>query len=235
MHPGKKRKADDDDTLDDESGPKKKKPATKITKGRMKGPVDLDRQCGVINDKGLPCSRALTCKSHSMGAKRGVQGRSKDYDELLDDFNKERNPNYEPPKRISKEDKKKKKEAEKAEKKRLAREAADAAAERKQAAGVSVKKGKKATAVRADSVVHEDEEDENMDDVDSEAELDSMVKAVRSAHATNVVAVPLAVPYDAGSWFVGRRERLRDCKDLLASALMPRQGLASANPLRLPT
>ena len=169
-----------------------------------------------------------------MGAKRGVKGRSKDYDELLDDFNRERNPNYEPPKRISKEDKKKKKEAEKAEKKRLAREAAEAAAERRQAAGGAVKKGKK-VAVRAGSVVvHDEAEDENMDDVDSEAELESMVKAVRTAHASNLIAVPLAVPYDAGSWFVARRERLRDCKDLLASALMPRPGLSGGGQVRLP-
>ncbi|KAF8817583.1 SCA7-domain-containing protein, partial [Phlegmacium glaucopus] len=55
----------------------------KVTKGRLKGPVDYDKQCGVINDKNLPCSRSLTCKSHSMGAKRAVQGRSRNYDELL--------------------------------------------------------------------------------------------------------------------------------------------------------
>ena len=35
---------------------------------KNRGPVNLDRQCGVINNKGLPCSRSLTCKSHSMGA-----------------------------------------------------------------------------------------------------------------------------------------------------------------------
>ncbi|KIY49373.1 SCA7-domain-containing protein, partial [Fistulina hepatica ATCC 64428] len=53
---------------------------------RVKGPVNLDVNCGVINDKGLPCSRSLTCKSHSMGAKRSLPGRSRPYDELLLDW-----------------------------------------------------------------------------------------------------------------------------------------------------
>ncbi|KAI5124273.1 hypothetical protein M0805_005122 [Coniferiporia weirii] len=226
---GKKRKADEEDGLDDDVAGKRKKPATKITKGRMKGPVDLDRQCGVINDKNLPCSRALTCKSHSMGAKRAVQGRSKAYDDLLNEFNKERNPNYiEPVKRQTKAERKEKKEKDKAEKKRLAGEAAAAAAAAKQATGGSVKKGKKSTATgpRGGSTVQEEAEDENMDDVDSEAELDSMVKAVRTAQAAGIIGVPLAVPYDAGTWFVARRERLRNCKDLLASALAPRGATA---------
>ena len=54
-----------------------------MRKSRMKGPLDYDKQCGVINDRGLPCSKSLTCKSHTMGAKRRVQGRSRNYDELL--------------------------------------------------------------------------------------------------------------------------------------------------------
>ena len=116
---GKKRKAEDDDpNPDDPSAPKKKKPATKVTKGRFKGPVDFDKQCGVINDKGLNCSRSLTCKSHSMGAKRAVEGRSKPYDELLLEWNRLNNPNFvEPVKRESKAEKKAKKDKEKAEKK----------------------------------------------------------------------------------------------------------------------
>ncbi|THH09904.1 hypothetical protein EW145_g1692 [Phellinidium pouzarii] len=199
---GKKRKADEEDGFDEDVTGKKKKPATKITKGRMKGPVDLDRQCGVINDKNLPCSRALTCKSHAMGAKRAVQGRSKSYDELLNEFNRERNPNYvEPPKRQTKAERKEQKEKEKAEKKRLAGEAAAAAAAVKQASGGAVKKGKKSTVsgIRGGSTVQDEPEDENMDDVDSEAELDSMVKAVRSARTTGVIGLPLAIPCDAGS------------------------------------
>lgn len=168
-----------------------------------------------------------------MGAKRAVQGRSKNYDELLNDFNRERNPNYvEPVKRQSKAERKEKKEKEKAEKKRLAVEQAAANAATKQASGGTVKKGKKtsATAAPVQTVVEEDLEDENMDDVDSEAELDAMVKAVRSAQVAGVIGVPLAVPHDAGTWFVSRRERLRNCKDLLASALMPKAPLSATVP-----
>ena len=61
---------------------------------KHRGPVDLDRQCGVINDKGLPCSRSLTCKSHSMGAKRNVPGRSQPYDKLLFEWQKATNPAF---------------------------------------------------------------------------------------------------------------------------------------------
>lgn len=51
------------------------------------GPLDLNRHCGVINAKGVPCSRALTCKSHSVGAKRDVPGRTKPYDLLFAEWN----------------------------------------------------------------------------------------------------------------------------------------------------
>lgn len=61
---------------------------------KNRGPINLDRQCGVINNKGLPCSRSLTCKSHSMGAKRNVQGRSQPYDVLLFEWQKATNPAF---------------------------------------------------------------------------------------------------------------------------------------------
>lgn len=32
--------------------------------------VDVSIRCGVINHKHVPCLRSLTCKSHSMTAKR---------------------------------------------------------------------------------------------------------------------------------------------------------------------
>ena len=48
------------------------------------GPIDLDKQCGVITGEGQPvCARSLTCKTHSMSAKRAVVGRTRPYDELL--------------------------------------------------------------------------------------------------------------------------------------------------------
>jgi len=47
-------------------------------------PVDVEKQCGVFDpEKGTMCARSLTCKSHSMSAKRAVPGRSQPYDTLL--------------------------------------------------------------------------------------------------------------------------------------------------------
>lgn len=65
---------------------------TSKSKRNKGGPVDLNSQCGVINAKNLPCSRSLTCKTHSMGAKRSVQGRSKPYDVLVYEFELKRKP-----------------------------------------------------------------------------------------------------------------------------------------------
>lgn len=48
----------------------------------------MERQCGVILPNGQPCARSLTCKSHSMGAKRAVAGRSLPYDMLLAAYQK---------------------------------------------------------------------------------------------------------------------------------------------------
>jgi SAGA-associated factor 73 len=238
---GKKRKVDDEEVDD----PKKKSKVAKVTKGRFKGPIDYDKHCGVINDKGLPCSRSLTCKSHAMGAKRAVQGRSKDYDILLLEWNRLNNPNFvEPVKRETKAEKKEKKEREKAEKKRLAAEAQQAAAAAKAAAGGTTKKSKKQSsstnannntpnAPAAASQLNA-EEDENLDDVDSEAELDAMVHVVRTATANGLLGLPLAVPYDTGTWFVARRERLRNCRDSLLGALKAKPyvgGIKTANSM----
>ncbi|KAF8138518.1 SCA7-domain-containing protein [Boletus edulis] len=215
---GKKRGVDGEEA-DDPSEPSKKK--TKITKGRTKGPVDYDKQCGVINDKGLPCSRSLTCKAHSMGAKRAVQGRSKAYDELLLDWNRANNPNWiEPVKKETKAEKKEKREKEKAEKKRLALEAAIASGIDPNKA-VTKKAPKKAQAPSTASRLEGDDVAENLDDLDSEAEVESLVKAVQEAQSKGIVGIPLAVPNSESSWFVVRRERLRNCRDLLASALAP--------------
>ncbi|KAG6861337.1 hypothetical protein C0995_001316 [Termitomyces sp. Mi166 len=225
---GKKRKGS---PAPDDSGPAKKKtkPIPKVTKGRVKGPVDYDRQCGVINDKGLPCSRSLTCKSHSMGAKRAVQGRSRPYGDLLLDWQRANNPNFvEPVKRETKAEKKEKRDKEKLEKKRLADEAAaalglDPSSKKSAIPGSSKKAGKKAAAAAAAAVRLAEgmgeEMPEDMDMLDSEAEMDELVRVVRIAEDKGVVASPLAVPCDASSWFVQRRERARCCRDLLIGAL----------------
>jgi len=81
----KKRKADEAAGADKE--PKKKKlkkdepPKPKLAK--PKGPVNVETQCGVLLPNGGFCARSLTCKSHSMGSKRAVPGRSLPYDQLL--------------------------------------------------------------------------------------------------------------------------------------------------------
>lgn len=175
-----------------------------------------------------------------MGAKRAVLGRSRKYDELLLQWNRENNPNFvEPVKRESKAERKEKKEKEKAEKKRLAEEAAAAAgidlnAINKKAtssnsgAGSNAptgtqKKSKKASAAAAavKGVVEDlvDETPENLDHIDSEAELEDMVASLKSAGHTGSIGVPLAIPCDASSWFVQRREKVRCCRDLLLGAL----------------
>ena len=80
----KKRKADEGG---EDKEPKKKKlkkdepPKPKVPK--PKGPVNVETQCGVPLSNGAYCARSLTCKSHSMGAKRAVLGRSAPYDQLL--------------------------------------------------------------------------------------------------------------------------------------------------------
>lgn len=84
---GKKRKID----ADADNGPKakkKKKDEPKAKTAKPKGPVDVERQCGVPLPNGGFCARSLTCKSHSMGLKRAVPGRSLPYDMLLAQYQK---------------------------------------------------------------------------------------------------------------------------------------------------
>ena len=50
---------------------------------KVKIALDFDRHCGVVASNGVPCTRSLTCKSHSISSKRAVPGRTKSYDELL--------------------------------------------------------------------------------------------------------------------------------------------------------
>ncbi|ORZ33693.1 SCA7, zinc-binding domain-domain-containing protein [Catenaria anguillulae PL171] len=86
----KKRKAlaKSDDTSAGAGPPSKKSkladPGAGGTKFKKTGPIDLDKQCGVILSSGEPCRRSITCKNHSIGAKRNVPGRSQSYDVLFD-------------------------------------------------------------------------------------------------------------------------------------------------------
>ncbi|CDZ98170.1 Nuclear protein Ataxin-7 [Phaffia rhodozyma] len=88
--------------LDANGAPKKEKTKKQQEKERKEEKkamaIDLSRHCGVINAKNLPCVRSLTCKSHSMGAKRDVPGRPKKYDVLLLEWNRAHNPKFVEPK-----------------------------------------------------------------------------------------------------------------------------------------
>lgn len=84
---GKKRKAEEEvDTATKKKKTKKEEQKPKAVK--PKGPVDVEKQCGVQLPNGGQCARSLTCKSHSMGAKRAVPGRSLPYDMLLQAYQK---------------------------------------------------------------------------------------------------------------------------------------------------
>lgn len=67
---------------------KKKKSVKSKPTNKAKGPVDVEKQCGVPLPLGGFCARSLTCKTHAMGAKRAVPGRSAPYDVLLQQYQK---------------------------------------------------------------------------------------------------------------------------------------------------
>ncbi|ORY84911.1 SCA7, zinc-binding domain-domain-containing protein [Protomyces lactucae-debilis] len=71
-----------------ESPVKKESKKAKKSEAKPKGPVDVERQCGVPLPQCGLCARSLTCKSHSMGSKRAVAGRTQPYDILLAQYQK---------------------------------------------------------------------------------------------------------------------------------------------------
>ena len=79
----KKRKADGEGDKEPKKKKLKKDEPSKPKLPKPKGPVNVEQQCGVMLPNGGFCARSLTCKSHSMGAKRSVPGRSLPYDQLL--------------------------------------------------------------------------------------------------------------------------------------------------------
>jgi SAGA-associated factor 73 len=83
---GKKRKLEGEDGKP--GAKKKKKDEPKAKTAKPKGPVDVEKQCGVALPNAGFCARSLTCKSHSMGLKRAVPGRSLPYDMLLAQYQK---------------------------------------------------------------------------------------------------------------------------------------------------
>lgn len=239
---------DDDSILGDDTGTlltkkqkKDKRPAEeKKTGGRKnKGPIDVDKQCGVINDKGLPCSRSLTCKSHSMGAKRAVEGRSAPYDALLFEWQKATNPSF-----VAKLEEKEKAIA--------AAKAAAAAAPPKEKKKKSAKDGKSKSGAGAGGggaggaagsgaggaggsarvfIEHDD-----MDMFDAGADQDQMDQELISvlgsiAHAASrdrTTPLPLATRSFAGC-YTSRAKRMRNLRELLREGLAPGGGAYGIN------
>ncbi|KAH3903465.1 deubiquitination module subunit SGF73 SCDLUD_001105 [Saccharomycodes ludwigii] len=86
-------KTEHESTKSSATDPPTSPPKKKRTKNKAivtDGIIDLDKQCGaeLPNNMGQ-CGRSLTCKTHSMGAKRGVIGRSKPFDILLAQYQKD--------------------------------------------------------------------------------------------------------------------------------------------------
>lgn len=69
--------------------PLKKQRKVKQRNPTEKHLIDFDKQCGVHLPEGGYCARSLTCKSHSMGAKRSVHGRTQPFDTLLAEYHKQ--------------------------------------------------------------------------------------------------------------------------------------------------
>ncbi|XP_066973447.1 mucin-2-like isoform X1 [Macrobrachium rosenbergii] len=63
---------------------KKKKPGERKLLPLKDREYDAEVHCGVlVPETGKPCTRSLTCKTHSLTLRRNVVGRSKKFDELL--------------------------------------------------------------------------------------------------------------------------------------------------------
>lgn len=81
--PDQKRFKEDSET------PHKRQRKVKQRNPTEKHLIDFDKQCGVELPEGGYCARSLTCKSHSMGAKRSVVGRTETFDNLLANYHKQ--------------------------------------------------------------------------------------------------------------------------------------------------
>ncbi|KAJ3371720.1 hypothetical protein GGF31_002699 [Allomyces arbusculus] len=86
--PAKKKAAAASSTTADVAEPVPVPVATAKANKKKHGPIDLDKQCGVLTADGFPCHRSITCKNHPIGQKRTVAGRSQPYDVLVDLFQK---------------------------------------------------------------------------------------------------------------------------------------------------
>jgi SAGA-associated factor 73 len=169
----------------------------------------VDKQCGVPTDKGL-CARSLTCKTHSMKAKRDVPGRSATYDALLLAYQKAHNPNF-----VAKLQEKEKALAATAEAK--AKRLREKSKQRKRGGAA----GKEAQAL---DERRDDEEEPPEQEEDLEEELEGILDALRAAaHGDRTRALPLAVPSLAGA-YTARRRKLMRCRDLFRASIMASHG-----------
>lgn len=168
-----------------------------------------------------------------MVAKRNLPGRTAPYDDLLLDWKRKHDPNFkEPVKKETKAEKKEKRDREKEEKRRADEAAgifppAKKKGKKKRDADGNIipdsaaPGGKKARAGTKDGgdvgALSEEEWDPDMD---SDAEMEAMVRGVKASRG-----VPLALDpggsWSAGTWFVARNETLRCCSDIMLKALRP--------------
>ncbi|KAF8755189.1 SCA7 protein [Rhizoctonia solani] len=182
----------------------RRREAAKSGKGaRIKGPLNLDKHCGVINKNGMPCARNITCKVHGMNAKRAVQGRTKSYDQLFIEHKRATDPNYvEPVKRETKAEKKAKKDRER----ELKKAEKEAVAAKKRKHPGAPHQGGGGGGINAST--------DYESGLDTDVEMDVLIRSVRTTRP-----VPLADRDNVGNWFIARNEWLRSTRDLLGDAL----------------
>lgn len=225
----------------------KKKKKKSMLSTRKKGPANVDTQCGVINDKGLPCSRSLTCKSHSMGAKRAVPGRSRPYDELLLEWQRIHNPalvaKLEERERAVAASKaaaaeRKNRKALEKRKKIRSRDASAATAEggmavsrAKEGGGPSATNG---TALKIQEDPQSDMFSLGFSEEDVDVEIKELIMAIRSASNNERTKIlPLAQHSFAGL-YTRKLHTLRSCRELLREGLRNSARTGPSNAFSVP-
>ena len=179
---------------------------------KNRGPINLDRQCGVINNKGFPCSRSLTCKSHSMGAKRNVPGRSQPYDTLLFEWQKATNPAF-----VARLEEKERAIA-------AAKAMASASKDKKRKPSTSSDRARDANAEQEALGLRAQEHGEDMYAMhasyqDVERDLQSVLRTIcTSADRDRTTILPMAVRGFAGQ-YTTRTKRFRVLRQFLAQGL----------------
>ncbi|KAI8064760.1 SCA7, zinc-binding domain-containing protein [Gongronella butleri] len=183
---------------------KKKTKKEKTKKGsKQKAPLDLDKQCGVITAPNTtPCTRSLTCKSHAMGAKRAVAGRSQPYDVLLAAYQK---------KAIGRP------QTANASSATPPTSSTTSAPPVKQS--LKVKKAATTPAVGSTSTATPNPNNNDQDCVDSDEEVEHVLHALRASHP-----IPLA---QRPHFYVRRQRKTYRLHDILLDAITPKDAAAA--------